>query len=128
MRRCPHRINFRLTTAQFQRYSQMVGRLVGIQNWTDLCLKGLEELAINFAGPWNLPLIPPRFDSRGFPILLDPLKGSNGNGKYGNEGEQPEACPKAHSPKRRAGEGKSKNGKKKLVPKKLRLKAKRKTG
>lgn len=51
MIRCPHRINFRLTAAEFQRYASMIGPHSGSWNWTELCKKALEELKQRLDGP-----------------------------------------------------------------------------
>lgn len=44
MIRCPHRINFRLTVKEFEKYRSMIGHAYGIWNWTDLCKSALEEV------------------------------------------------------------------------------------
>jgi len=46
----------------------MIGRLYGVANWTDLCVKGLQELASKYQGPWCEPLIPPTHQANGLPI------------------------------------------------------------
>lgn len=37
----------------------MIGKLMYVQNWTDLCIKGLTELAATHKGPWSDPLTIP---------------------------------------------------------------------
>jgi hypothetical protein len=45
------RINFRLSAAQHEAYGSLIGRFRSVHNWTDLCIKGLEELYQSVAGP-----------------------------------------------------------------------------
>lgn len=56
MIRCPNRINFRLTSTQFHQYGMMINNLLGVHNWTDLCVKALTELARSYSGPWSSPI------------------------------------------------------------------------
>jgi hypothetical protein len=51
MIRRPHRVNFRLSDVEKARYAAMIGQLLYVNNWTDLCLKGLEELYMQFTSP-----------------------------------------------------------------------------
>ncbi len=70
MIRCPHRINFRLTAEQYDRYRLMIGELCGIQNWTNLCLKALGELARTYKGSWSMALDAPKYDGKGQSLEL----------------------------------------------------------
>lgn len=90
MIRCPHRVNFRLTEPQFQRYAQMIGRIVGVKGWTDLCLMGLLELSKQIKGPWNrmldvptrgvdlqnlpVPVVCITSDGKAYSAAIDPAK------------------------------------------------------
>lgn len=50
-------LSFRLTEGQYMRYRKMIGHLCGVLGWSDLILKGLEELANKYPGDWSLPLM-----------------------------------------------------------------------
>lgn len=44
MIRRPHRVNFRLSDIEKARYEALIHKVYCVHNWTDLCLKALEEL------------------------------------------------------------------------------------
>lgn len=51
MRTRTERITFRLREDQRRRYESLIGKLLGVRNWTDLVLKSLHELAEKHLGP-----------------------------------------------------------------------------
>lgn len=51
-----HVINFRLTDAEFERYSKMIGHHAFVHKWSGLCVFALEQLAASRQGPWSTPI------------------------------------------------------------------------
>ena len=84
MRRCPKRVNFRMTEKQFDRYQQMIGALTYVHNWTDLCLKALEELANKYKGTWSFPLMGGEVVRPAITGLTNPPSEHQTNGKGKN--------------------------------------------
>jgi len=54
-----------------------------VENWTDLCIKGLTELAAKYKGPWSEPLSVPTHHGNGMEIEPPLLSVAHENGAAG---------------------------------------------